>query len=141
MSSNLQGFFKENAIKTESIKYVASERFLDENKKPIEWEIIPVSSEIGEELKKQAMKRVQIKRGVIQNELDGAKYACLLAAACTAYPNLNDVDLQNSYGAMSAEELLKKMLLQGEYTNYLGKIEEICAFDKNINDLVEEAKN
>lgn len=141
MSSNLKSFFKENAIKTESIKYVASERFLDENKKPIEWEIIPINSEISEDLKKQAMKRVQVKRGVFQSELDGTKYACLLAVACTIYPNLNDADLQNSYGAMGAEELLKKMLLPGEYTNYLGKIEEVCVFDKSTDDLVKEAKN
>lgn len=141
MSSNLKGFFKENAIKANGIKYVASERFLDENKKPIEWEIIPVSSEIAEELKKQAMKKVQVKRGVFQNVTDLDKYACLLAVACTAYPNLNDEDLQNSYGAMGAEELLKKMLLPGEFAEYMLKVQEICGFDKNMNDLVEEAKN
>jgi len=141
MSSNLKGFFKENAIKANGIKYVASERFLGDDKKPIEWEIIPVNSEIAEELKKQAIKRVQVKRGVFQNETDLNKYACLLAVACTIYPNLNDADLQNSYGAMGAEELLKKMLLPGEFAEYMLKVQEICGFDKDMNDLVEEAKN
>ena len=51
------------------------------------------------------------------------------------------MDLQDSYGVMGAEELLKVMLLPGEYANYLGKVQEICGFDKNMNDLVEEAKN
>ena len=65
----------------------------------------------------------------------------LLAATCTVYPDLNNLDLQDSYGVMGAEELLKVMLLPGEYANYLGKVQEICGFDKNMNDLVEEAKN
>ena len=34
---DLSSFFRENAIKTEEVKYVVSTRFVDKNKKPVEW--------------------------------------------------------------------------------------------------------
>lgn len=64
-----------------------------------------------------------------------------MAAACTVAPNLNDASLQDSYGVMSADELLKAMLLPGEYADYLAKVQEICGFDKSVQDLVDDAKN
>lgn len=136
---NLSGFFRENVIKPENIKYVVSNRFLDENKKPIEWELKPITSKDDEDLRKRAMQKLRPQNG--QYEFDQNKYVSLLAAACTVCPDLNDADLQDSYGVMGAEELLKIMLLPGEYADYLGKIQEICGFNKNMNDLVKEAKN
>lgn len=136
---NLSGFFRENVIKPGNIKYVVSNRFLDENKKPIEWELKPITSKDDEDLRKRAMQKLRPQNG--QYEFDQNKYVSLLAAACTVYPDLNDANLQDSYGVMGAEELLKIMLLPGEYADYLGKIQEICGFNKNMNDLVKEAKN
>lgn len=138
---DLSSFFRENAIKTEEVKFVVSKRFLDKKKEPIEWTIKPISSQRDEELRKQATNRVKNKTGQIQTELDTNKYIGLLAVACTVYPNLNDANLQNSYNVMGADELLKNMLLPGEYANYLSKIQEICGFDQNVNDMVQQAKN
>ena len=138
---DLSSFFRENAIKTEEVKFVVSKRFLDKKKEPIEWTIKPISSQRDEELMKQATNRAKNKAGQIQTELDTNKYIGLLAVACTVYPNLNDANLQNSYNVMGADELLKNMLLPGEYANYLSKIQEICGFDQNVNDMVQQAKN
>ena len=63
-----------------------------------------------------------------------------LAAACTVYPNLNDAELQDSYGTKCAEELISAMLTPGEYTNYTEKLFDICGFGDKL-DLVEQAKN
>ena len=139
----LTSFLKQNALQKENVKYVASERFVDENKKPIEWEIKTISSREDEELRKTAMKKTPIpgKRGQYTQEIDTNKYIGLLACACTVFPNLNDAQLQNSYGVMCADELLKAMLLPGEYADYLMKVQEICGFDKSTQELVDEAKN
>lgn len=51
---DLSSFFRENAIKTEEVKYVVSTRFVDKNKKPVEWILKPVSSQTDEDLRKQA---------------------------------------------------------------------------------------
>ncbi len=42
---------------------------------------------------------------------------------------------------MGADSLLKKMLLPGEYANYLLKVQEICGFDQKIDNMIKQAKN
>lgn len=138
---DLKNFLKQNALQQEDHLFVVSKRFLDDQGKPIEWRLRAISSQQDEILRKESTKKVQIKRNQYQNEIDTNKYIGLLAAACTIYPNLSDAALQDSYGVMGADELLKAMLLPGEYADYLLKVQEICGFDQNINDLVDKAKN
>ena len=64
-----------------------------------------------------------------------------MCAACTVYPNLNDAELQDSYGVKSADALLKKMLMPGEYTEYKNRVMEINGYDMSMEELVDEAKN
>lgn len=141
--SNLSAFLSQNAIKVENTKFVASKRFVDEKKKPIEWEIQCISSQKDEEIRKTSTKRVQIpgKKNQYQPETDFNKYLGLLAVECTVFPNLNDVELQNSYGVMGADSLLKTMLLPGEYAEYLQKVQEVNGFEVSFEDKVQEAKN
>lgn len=142
MANNLSGFFAENALKIENIKYVASKRFLDEKKKPLEWEIRSITSKEDEELRKECTKRVSTgKRGQFTLDTDINLYLGKLACKCTVYPNLNDAELQNSYGVMGADVLLKTMLSAGEYSEYITKIQEINGFDVTLEDMVDEVKN
>ena len=139
---DLKSFLKQNVAQNENVKYVASDRFLDDKNNPIEWEIRAITSKEDEELRKSATRKISTgKRGQFSQEIDTNKYIGLLAAACTVAPNLNDASLQDSYGVMSADELLKAMLLPGEYADYLAKVQEICGFDKSVQDLVDDAKN
>lgn len=126
----------------DTVKYVASKRFM-QNKKPVEWELKPVSSSLDEAIRKECTKKVPIagKRGQYNQETDTDKYIGKLCVACTVYPNLNDAELQDSYGVKSGDELLKKMLLPGEYTEYKAKVMEVNGYDMSMEDLVDEAKN
>lgn len=141
--SGLERFLKPNVESCNNIKYVASKRFLDGDNKPIEWEIKSISSQDDENLRRNATKRIPVngRRNQYTNEIDNNKYVGLLAVACTVYPNLNDEKLQNSYGVMGADVLLKTMLLPGEYANYLNKIQEICGFDLTHDELKDDAVN
>lgn len=140
--SNLSAFLAENALQVENCKYVASNRFLAEDGKPIMWELKSITSTEDEVLRKQCTKKVQVpgKRNVYVPETDYNKYLGLLAVRCTVYPNLNDSELQNSYGVMGADVLLKTMLTPGEYADYLAKIQEINGFE-TFQEQVDEAKN
>lgn len=140
---NLSGFLAQNALKLENTKYTASKRFVDEEGKPLPWTIKSITSEEDEQLRKSCTKRVQIpgKRGQFTQETDYNLYLGKLASVCTVEPNLNDSELQNSYGVMGSDALLKKMLNPGEYADYLTKVQEINGFDVNFEDLVDEAKN
>lgn len=139
--NNLKAFL--NPIKEENVKYVVSKRFLDDNGKPIEWEIKSLSSEEDENLRKMCIKRVPIagKRGQYTQDLDTNKYIGLLVSSCTVYPNLNDKELQDGYKVMGADALLKSMLKPGEYAEYARKVQEINGFDLSMEELVDEAKN
>ena len=140
---DLSYFLSQNAVKTENVKHVASKRFLDEKKKPIEWEIQSITSKEDEALRKDCTKRVPVtgKRGQYTQETDYNQYLGKLAATCTVFPNLNDQVLQDSYHVMGADALLKAMLTAGEYAGYLEKVQQVNGFDAVLDELEEEAKN
>ena len=85
--------------------------------------------------------RVPNKKSQYTQETDYNLYLGKLASRCTAFPNLNDAELQNSYGVMGADALLKTMLLPGEYADYLAKIQEVNGFDVTFDEKVDEIKN
>jgi hypothetical protein len=126
----------------DTVKYVASKRFKEKGK-PVEWELKAVSSSLDEAIRKDCTKKVPIvgKRGQYNQETDTDKYIGKLCVACTVYPNLNDAELQDAYDVKSGDDLLKKMLLPGEYTEYKAKIMEVNGYDMSMEELVDEAKN
>lgn len=140
--SNLSAFLSQNAIKEENIKYVASKRFV-ENNKPVELEIQTITSNEDESIRKSCTKKVQVpgRRGQYTSDTDFEKYLGLLAVRCVVFPNLNDKELQDSYSVMGADNLLKVMLKPGEYQELLKKVQAINGFDIPLDEMVEEAKN
>lgn len=141
--SGLSAFFSQNAVKLENVKHVVSDRFLDENGEPIEWEIKPITETETESLRKECTQRVPVpgRKNLFQPEMNADKYAAKMAVKCTVYPNLHDAELQNTYNVMGAESLLKAMLTSGEYANYIEKLQEVNKYQKPLDELVEEAKN
>ena len=140
--SNFAVFMAGNAVKDETVKYVASKRYVEDGK-PVEWELKAIDSDLDEALRKECTKRVPIpgKRGQYNQETDTDKYVAKMCVACTVFPNLNNAELQDSYGVKSGEALLKKMLLPGEYTEYKAKVMEVNGYDMSMEELVDEAKN
>jgi len=141
--SNFSAFLSQNAVPDENIKYVVSKRFLGEDKKPLQWEVCCITSEEDEAIRKSCTRKVPVpgKRNQFTQETDYNKYLGKLAARCTVYPNLNDAELQDSYGVNGSDALLKTMLKPGEYADYLAKIQEVNGFEVTLEDMVDEAKN
>ena len=121
--------------------FPASKRFVDVDGVPVEWELRCVSSTEDEEIRRSAVKRTAGGRGQPASETDVSLYLGRLAAKCTVFPDLNDMSLQDSYGVMGADHLLRAMLTPGEYAEYLRQVQKICGFDLPFDQLVEEAKN
>ena len=140
--SDFSVFMAGNALKGDTVKFVASKRFVVKGK-PVQWEIKAIDSDTDEAIRKECTKRVPIagKRGQYNSETDTDKYIGKMCVACTVYPNLNDAELQDSYGVKGADALLKKMLLPGEYTEYKAKVMEVNGYDMSMEELVDEAKN
>lgn len=60
---DIKAFLKQNALECENEKYVASDRFIDDNKKPIEWEIKPISTDEDAQLRDEHMKMQEVASG------------------------------------------------------------------------------
>jgi len=139
--SNLSMFFAGNAIASEPEAFIVSDRFRDEDGAPVEWQLRPISEEMNEQLRTSSTKRMPGKKGVMVPETNISEYMAKLVTACIVYPNLNDAELQSSYGVRGADALIRKMLLSGEYAALLEKIQQLNGFDKNVNELSDEVKN
>lgn len=140
--SDFTMFMAGSAVEDELVEYVASKRFKEKGK-PISWKIKSIDSDLDETIRKECTKKVPIngKRGQYTPELDMDKYMSRLCTMCTVYPDLNNAELQDSYGVKSPEALLKKMLKVGEYMEYKAKVMEVNGFDLSMDELVDEAKN
>ncbi len=139
---NLKAFLAQNAIKMEYVKYPASKRFLDDDKKPIDWEIRVISSDEDEVIKNSCKKKEFIP-GTRETSvtLDQTKYATALVCECVVFPNLNDASLQDSYGVVGAEALVKKMLTPGEYTDLYMAVTQANGFQVGMDEKIKQAKN
>lgn len=139
--SNLQAFFADNVDRDITTEAVISERFKDKDGSLIPFKFKAVDRRVEKEIKKACTKIPKNKKGMVQPEFDWDTYIEKFVAASITYPNLKDAELQKSWGVMGEIELLRVMLLPGEFTEASNIAQEISGYDKDINELVEEAKN
>lgn len=137
--SEITRFLKQNKPKRETVKYIASKAFIDENGKPIEWTLKPVNSRKNDEISNECMGDVNAKAG--SAKFNVGKYNSMFIAASVVEPNLYNAELQDSYGVKTPHELLLEMVDDiGEYNSLLAKVQEISG-TKTFTQLIEEAKN
>lgn len=140
---NLTAFLAQNAKKINNVKYVASSRFANpETGEPMEWEICCITAAENAAIRKSCMRTIQVpgRRGQYTQDYDANSYLAKIAVRCTVFPNLNDAELQQSYGAMGAEQLITTMLTPAEFEDYTAKVMETNGF-QNGDEMVEDAKN
>lgn len=139
---NLQSFLAENAIKAENVKSVMSQRFVDKDRKPIEWEFRVLTNDESDAIL-QTCKKKDFIPGTrdYKTVTDHERFAAELACACTVHPNLDSAVLQSSYGAVGAVDVLKKMLTPGEYADLVYTVQEVNGFKLGMADKIKKAKN
>ena len=140
MSNDFSAFYTQNAGIGETEDVVVSQRFKDKDGKPIPWKIRSITEEENTALRKSCMKRIKGRNGYT-NELNTDDYLGKMVAESVIYPDPKDAALQDNHGVKGAESLLRKMLLPGEYSTLLQKVQEINGYDKEIGDLVDDVKN
>lgn len=157
--SNLQAFFAQNVEKVGIEEYEISKRFkepvLDENgeqvfdekgnpvTKVIKWKFGAIDGVQDDAIRKANTKRMPVpgKKNVMMPETDFEMYTLQTAIATCKFPDLNNAELQASYGVMGAEALVRKMLLPAELMEFKKFAQTVNGFDVGMNDLVEEVKN
>jgi hypothetical protein len=138
---SLQAFFAQNAQAMFTDEFVISERFKDKQGTPMKWKLKTLTEAENETIRKSATRQSKGKNGARVQEIVQEEYIGKLAVASVLYPDLQNAELQQSYGVLGADTLLKKMLLSGEYASLLAKVQELNGFDRDIDDLAEEVKN
>lgn len=139
--SDLSLFYAQNAEAGVVEEFAVSNRFKTKDGKPVLWKIRSMTEAENEEYRKAATKKVKAKNGTYLTETNSDLYLAKLAVASVVYPDLKDAELQKSYGTLGAENLLRVMLLPGEYAALVEKVQQINGFDKDLNELKEEVKN
>lgn len=142
--SKFSRFMKENKKVKENTTFPATKALIDENGKPLEWTIKPLSTKENEDIRDDCMMDVPVtgKPNMYRPKLNTSKYIAKMICACVVEPNLYDKELQDSYGVMTPEDLLKEMVDDpGEYQELAQFVQNYNGFDTTLDDKVNEAKN
>jgi hypothetical protein len=141
--SNFSRFMKQNKIQKENTTYAATKSLVDEDGNPLLWTIKAISTRENDIIRDECTIDVPVtgKMGAYRQKLNTSKYLAKLICAAVVEPNLNDKELQDSYGVMTPEDLVKEMIDNpGEYTDFTVFIQNFNGFT-TIEEKVEEAKN
>lgn len=141
---NLNLFLKQNQKVKGNTKYAATKSLCDEKGKPLEWTIKAISTKENERIRQDCTKEVPVpgRAGMYRQKVDSDLYVARVLCASIVEPNLNDKELQDSYGVMKPEELVKEMVPEaGEYNALLEFVQQYSGFDITMEDKVNEAKN
>lgn len=142
--SNLSAFLKKNKIIRQNTFYAVTKSLCDEAGKPLPWEIRPITTKEDERIREACTREVPIqgKAHMLRSKLDVNTYLAKLLASSVVFPDLMSVELQDSYGVKTPEDLLKEMVDDsGEYTAFTSFVQDFNGFGKDINEQADEAKN
>jgi hypothetical protein len=135
---------KANKAQKANTTFCATKSLTDENGQPLEWVIKPLSTRENESIREDCMLEVPVKGkpNMFRPKLNTSKYLAKMICACVVEPNLFDKELQDSYGVMTPEDLVKEMIDDpGEYNAFAAFIQNFNGFNETLEDKVEEAKN
>ena len=132
--SKFKSFLKGNVAEVENEPLKLS-RF------PEEIILRPLESGEADVISERCFKNKPGKKGKQERVFDAIKYNREICVASMVHPDLNDAELQESYGVRGADNLYSKLFLLGEANQILEKVTEISGIDVSMDDEIEEAKN
>jgi len=142
--SKFSRFMKTNKIVKENTTFPVTKSLVDENGEPLQWTIRPLTTKENDDIRDECMKEVPVvgKPNMYRPKLDTSKYIAKMMCKCVVEPDLYDKELQDSYGVMTPEDLLKEMVDDpGEYQAFMAFVQEFNGFNTTFDDKVTEAKN
>ena len=101
----------------------------------------PLSAGEADTISDRCYKNKVGRKGKQERVFDAVRYNREICVASVIHPDLNDSELQESYGVRGADTLYSQMFYLGEATQILEKVTEISGIDIAIDDEIEEAKN
>ena len=142
--SNLNLFLKKNKKIKENTTFAATKSLCDEKGNALEWQIKPLTTKENEDIRESCSFEVQVKGkpNLFRPKVNTNLYTAKMIVASVIEPNLNNAELQDSYGVKKPEDLLKEMIDDpGEYNEFAAFIQKFNGFTTTLDEEVEEAKN
>lgn len=142
--SKFSRFMKQNKIKKENTTFAPTKSLLDENGEPIKFKIKPLTTKENDDIRDACTIDVPVigKPNMFRPKLNTAKYLSKMLCSCIIEPDLFDKELQDSYGVMTPEDLIKEMIDDpGEYQDFVTFIQNFNGFNVSLEDKVDNAKN
>lgn len=136
--SVLKGFLQPSPME-ETKEVIISDRFKDENGKPLPFKLRKIDSETSEALMKRCRRKERV-NGQIITEVDNAKYTKLLVLACVVSPNFKDSEMCDFYKVINPEDVPSRMLSIGEFSRLSDEIMKFNDFD-TPEEIENEVKN
>jgi hypothetical protein len=124
--SNLSAFLHP-VTTSEEKEVIISDRFQDENGKPVPFKIRALTQEQNDALIKQATRRVKV-NGQPTEQLDSVDFSRRMVVAATVDPDFHNSELCQAYGVLDPLQVPGKMLFSGEYNKLLQAINDLSGF-------------
>ena len=134
--SKLSAFLHPVSLREEK-EVVISDRFQDEEGKPVPFRIRSLTQEENDVLTKQATRQVKV-NGQPMEKLDSTDYTRRVIVAATLEPDFQSKELCDAYGVLDPLLVPGRMLLSGEYARLGREIMALSGFDRDLED---EVKN
>ena len=141
---NLSAFLKKNKKEKKTTEYPATKSLCDENGEPLKWTIRALTTKESERIREECTTEIPVtgKPGMYRNKVNTHKLLTKMICAAVVYPDLNAVELQNSYGVMCAEDLIDEMVDNpDEFGNFAAFVQQYSGFEETLQEKVDEAKN
>ncbi|XZM32523.1 phage tail assembly chaperone [Clostridium perfringens] len=134
--SKLMDFLINNTVEDLTEEVVISDRFKVDGE-ILKFKIKAVTPDEFSDLQKQCTKIG--KKG--KTNFDSRMFNEQLIVNYTVEPNFKDAEAIKKAGCLTPEQLLNKTLLAGEVVTLVEQISTLSGFDKDLEELREEAKN
>lgn len=138
--SGLSNYLKKNKIARENLVIAPTQFLCGEDGKPVLFTFRPLDSKENTRIRDESTKTYR-KGNETKVKVDNLMYGRKLLAESCIEPDLNNEELQDSYGVDNAEDLICEMIdVPGEFDALVSAILEYNGFNKKDKS-VEEAKN
>lgn len=144
MAESFSEFLKQNKRVAPEVEYAPTRDFTDKNGDPLKWRFRAITSDQFNAIRDKCTYSKQIpgKYGQYTKEVNNDQLNDKMIVACTIYPNLENAELQDSYGVSTPEALMHALVsLPGEYADLVEFASNLCGFGTSIEEKVDEVKN
>lgn len=112
---------------SEEKEVVISNRFQDENGRPVPFKIRALTQEENDRITKKATRQTKV-NGQTVEKLDSVDFSRRMVVAATIEPDFQAKELCDAYGVLDPLLVPGKMLLSGEYAKLLNAITDLSGF-------------